>query len=226
MPITTQSPEQPVVEPSIATEGDAGSPAFQRFHEEHDRLRALVNDARRPDDELLNELVHARGVDNLFVYVADVVEELLPLLGRPRARAASQRAGGLRMWLAVDNGPLALADRRLKEFSYYGVRDLNAQLGSVLALPLSSHDEDVRRLGGMVEDRCLAAHYRGIVNSVYLARRSDCRQAVGARLSCDSGATLGALTFLHGVAVDFDRRARTRAVAAPRSGRTRMAVTQ
>jgi hypothetical protein len=57
-----------------------------------------------------------------------------------------------------------------------------------------------------VDNRCLVAHFRGVVNSVYLARRLTCPQPAGARLVRTTADTHSALGFLYGVAVDFDRR--------------------
>jgi hypothetical protein len=157
--------------------------------------------------DMIAEMLWCRGVDNFLTYVA----HLLGLLFRTRPETLkSSRSETLETILefqSINELVNYLADKRVYDLTFRGMRDLRAALLRELGYDLFPVEERLERAVLIIEDRNLIAHNRNVVNELYLRRTGAKWAKIGAKHTVGLVCTQRCMRFLAHAVLDIDARA-------------------
>jgi len=160
--------------------------------EKHGATRAL----RELHRTLLLEMMLCRGADNFLTYVT----ELLAVVFRTRPETL-RSSETVRLDAVLKHATMAelvhdLAERRVNQLSYQGMRDLSTYLTERLGFDLFPKPESLERAVRIIETRNLIVHNRGIVNELFLSRLPTTPAAVGEPVTLDTLQIFSDLEFI------------------------------
>ena len=158
----------------------------------------------------LLQMVLSRGVDNFLAYIT----ELLTLIFRTKPETLRSRKV-VRMDFVLRHSTMedlvaALAENRVEQLSYQGMRTLSKDFDERLGLRLFEHYEALQRATRIVEQRNVIVHNRAIVNRLFLSRVSESRFKLGEQIKLDGDPFLDDMEFLARCVADIDTRAATK----------------
>lgn len=183
---------------------DAAFHGKQRDNPESQKFKA--ENAFNENRELILELGLCRTVDNYLNYISDLLT--LIFQKRPETLRSNEKIS-LEAVLEHDNfGSLlhSIAERKVYELSYRGLDDLSKFLFERHGFSLFENAEESRKCCRLVEYRNLIVHNRGVVNSIFAKRVTDCDIPVGKRLDFEQPFLDALSAFSHSV-IDIDSRA-------------------
>jgi hypothetical protein len=157
--------------------------------------------------QLLLQMTLCRAVDNYLAYVS----ELLALVFRTRPETMKSREKvELDMVLqhkSMDDLVSWLAEKRVNELSYEGMRDLSAYLSKRLRFELFDEKDELDHAVRIIGFRNVIVHNRGVVNRVLLSRLPGLDKKLGETIELDPDTMRSALVFLAQSVFDIDTRA-------------------
>lgn len=112
----------------------------------------------------------------------------------------------------------ALAERKVNELAYVGMRALAKYLSERLGLDLFSREEDLARASRIIEVRNVVVHNGAVVNQVFLSRLPDSPAKLGDQLLFEMATVEEDMKFLMETVTDIDERAAVK-FELPRRGR-------
>lgn len=161
----------------------------------------------------LSEMLYERVVNTFITYLS----HLLALVFKTRpgtlcvrfenAEEPTVKISRLLEHKSLDDLLVSIADHRVQQVSFWGLRDMNTRIRNQLAFELFSSESDLDRAVQLVEKRNLIVHNYAIVNDVYLSRTGDQSVSVGDRITIDVPSITGDASFLIVHARDIDSRA-------------------
>jgi len=156
---------------------------------------------------LIAEMLWCRGVDNFLTYVA----QLLGLIFRTRPETLkSSKTETLETILefrSLEELVNHLADKRVYDLTFCGMRDLRAALLKELNFDLFPVGDRLDRAILIIEDRNLIAHNRKVMNEVYVRRTGAEWAKIGAQQVHGLVCAQRCMRFLAHAVVDIDNRA-------------------
>jgi hypothetical protein len=102
---------------------------------------------------------------------------------------------------------VSIADHRVQQISFSGLREMNNRIKIQLDFALFPSGKDLSRAVRMVEKRNLIAHNNAIVNDIYMSRTGDQSVSVGDRIPVDPQSISDDAVFLNTHALRIDARA-------------------
>lgn len=157
-------------------------------------------------ERLIAEMTLCRTVDNYLTYVAALLK--LVFTHRPETLKSGQKVTTKQVLnhSTIDGFVRWLADKRVYELSYQGIKELNSFFDDQLGIPLLE-PEQFSEASRVIETRNLLVHNRGIINERFVARVGEECGALGEHVEVSlHAATQGAMTLWTG-AVRLDERA-------------------
>lgn len=168
---------------------------------------------------LLLEMMLCRGAENFLTYVSELLA--LVFRSRPETLRSSEtvRLDAVLKHPTMEELVRDLAERRVNQLSYQGMRDLSAYLSERLGFELFPQAEDLERAVRIIESRNLIVHNRGIVNDLFLSRVPSTAGKVGEPLTFDTNQIFDDLEFIALSVYSVDDRAvrKFRLSAVPRT---------
>lgn len=156
---------------------------------------------------LIAEMLWCRGVDNFLTYVS----QLLGLVFRTRPETLkSSKTETLEIILefrSMEELVNHLADKRVYDLAFRGMRKLRAALLRELDFDLFPVGERLDRAILIIEDRNLIVHNRNVINEVYVRRTGADWARAGAKQGVGLLCAQRCMRFLAHAVVDIDGRA-------------------
>ena len=155
-------------------------------------------------DELVNEMVVVRFVDNFLCYVSDLLALIFATRPETLRSGEQERLDFILLYNTIEELRHALAEKRVERLAFLGMRELNEYLLERLKFPLASGDllEDAVRL---IEIRNIIVHNRAIVSAISARRVPSLSSHLGKRLKIPD--IWKDRFFLRQLALDIDVRA-------------------
>lgn len=155
-----------------------------------------LQEAAHEYDRLTWELILCRSVDGFLAYVSDVLA--LVFQNRPETMKSAEM---IRLDLILENDTMdeligVLADKRVNDLAYKGMRELSSHLSDRLGLQLFGSQKDLERAADIVEIRNLIVHNRGTINSTFLKKMSKPLGKLGEQVKIEEDALYDDLWFL------------------------------
>ena len=171
--------------------------------EKHGATRAL----RKLHRSMLLEMMLSRAAENFLAYMTELLAVVFR--ARPETLRSSEtvRLDTVLKHATMEELVHELAERRVNQLSYQGMRDLSAYLSDRLAFELFPKPEHLERAVRIVESRNLIVHNRGLVNELFLSRVPGVSAKVGERLDLDSNQIFDDLEFIALLVYEADARA-------------------
>jgi len=125
------------------------------------------------------EMLLCREVDNYLVYISELLADIF------RAKPETLRSGEMvRLDTVLRHGTMKdlineLADRRVHELSYSGLKDLSVYFKEKLGLSLFQGESDEQHAVQIIEQRNLIVHARSVVNPLFLRKIPNSTIGVG-----------------------------------------------
>lgn len=143
------------------------APASASTAEKQSKASDRVTHKLMSFEPLICEMMLARSVDDFLTYVSDLLA--LVFATRPQAMSTSEAERSERLDFILQfqsMGDLisAIAEKRVQDLSYQGVRQLTDYLSRRLDFALFSDQESLSQVEVLVEMRNLITHNHGIVN--------------------------------------------------------------
>jgi hypothetical protein len=157
--------------------------------------------------QLLFETALSRVIDNLLTYVAELMSTVFKSRPETLRSKAKVEVEYVLSHDSMDDLIEDLAERRVEQLAYAGLRELHENLEGSLGFSLFLDSEALDRAITLVEGRNIIVHNRGIVNRTYLSRVPGSDRKLGERLDFDVDAFFDDLGFLAEAGVDIDARA-------------------
>jgi hypothetical protein len=134
----------------------------------------------------LAEMLHCRIVDNFLTYTSELLA--LVFRSRPETLRSSEQ---IRLEFVLSHSSMeellgALADRKVNELSYRGMKDLNRFLVDHMGFELFPEGADLDLAVEAIEMRNLIVHSRGIVSATAVSRVPSLRDLEGRALDCST----------------------------------------
>lgn len=146
-------------------------------------------------------------VDNFLTYMA----ELLSLIFRtkPEALRSGQmmEVKDILQYQTMTELVDAIADRRVNQLAYRGLKELHEEASRTLGFPLFENAKDLRRAVVIVEVRNLIVHKRSVVDSHFVSKLGCSDLGVGEVIQVDAELTDAARRFLGRAVTQIDQRA-------------------
>lgn len=155
----------------------------------------------------LYQMMLSRAADNYLTYLADILALIF------RKRPETLRSGEMvkldivLQHKAMEDLIAVLAERRVVQLSYQGMRELSKYLEEKLGFPLFKKAQQLQRAFQIVELRNLIVHNRGVVNRTFLSKVEGFSAGLGKTLVFDLDTVLSAVHFLGRSVADIDLRA-------------------
>lgn len=137
---------------------------------------------------LLSQMILCRSVDNYLTYLSDLLAVVFQT--RPETLRSSEKVP-LDLVLkdpSMDVLVGMLAERKVNELSYQGMRSIAEYLSDHLGFELFESTEDLEKAVEYIEYRNLIAHNRGTINRVFVSRMPKFSDQLGETLTLDSDA--------------------------------------
>jgi hypothetical protein len=181
----------------------------EKYREALDKIekRGAFRAFRDVHRALLFEMMICRGVDNFLSYIT----QLLALIFRTRPETL-RSSETVRLDAVLKHSTMAdlvheLAERRVNQLSYQGMRDLAAYVSDRLGFVMFVDADKLNNAFRIIESRNLIVHNRGIVNELYLSRVGSSPAPLGVPIPMDPNRVLDDLEFLEAAVRDIDARA-------------------
>lgn len=169
--------------------------------------RGATRALRKLHRTLILEMMLCRATDNFLTYLS----ELLALVFRSRPEtlrsAETVRLDKVLKHATMEDLVRDLAERKVNQLSYQGMRDLSAYLSERLGFELFPNALNLERAVRTIEFRNLIVHNRGIVNDLFLSRVPGEAGKVGEPLNLDTDQIFDDLNFIAVSVYDVDSRA-------------------
>jgi len=168
----------------------------------------VVSDTLRKEyRQLLFETTLARAVDNFLTYVAELMSVVFKTRPETLRSGAKVEIAYILSHDSMDDLIENLAERRVEQLAYAGLRELQENLETTLGFQLFTSEEELEQAVMLVEGRNIVVHNRGVVNKTYLSRVPGFDGKLGERLQFNVDPFFDDLAFLAKAGVDIDARA-------------------
>lgn len=184
--------------------------------EKHGATGAL----RKLHRTLLLEMMLCRAADNFLAYVAELLAVVFRTRPETLRSSESVRLDDVLKHASMEDLVHDLAERRVNQLSYQGMRDLSAYLSDRLGFELFPKPESLERAVRIIESRNIIVHNRGLVNELFLSRAPRASANVGEPLDLDTDLIFDDLEFIALSVYEMDARAvqKFNLSAVPRTG--------
>ncbi len=168
---------------------------------------APTTSALRSYSQLILQMIMGRAVDDYLAYISDLMT--LIFRTRPETLRSSEtvRVDAILRHNTMEDLVSDLAERRVNQLSYQGMRDLSDYLCNRLGFDLFEQQEDLQRAVVAIEVRNLIVHNRAVVNAHFLSRLPDYPASAGEVLKLEVNSVLDDALFLSQSVADIDTRA-------------------
>ena len=169
---------------------------------------AGVTKILRRHRQLLLQMILCRGVDNYLAYVSELVA--LVFRTKPETMRSNEEVR-LDVVLQHDNMEAlvsSLAERRVYQLSYRGMRELSQYLSKRLRFNLFEEADTLKEAIRIIELRNIIVHNRAVVNRQFQSRVPDFPVEVGDAVKLEVDLVLSDVDFIVRSVLDIDQRAR------------------
>jgi hypothetical protein len=180
---------------------------FQYDLEQLREAQPFLDNLLTTHKNLLSELLLCRAVDNFLTYLS----EILALIYRTRPETLRSnetvRLDKILQYKSMDELIAALAEKRVNELSYSGLKELSENLSNRLGFPLFEEGDTLANATRIVETRNIIVHNRAVINDRFLSRVPNYPAAIGETVVLDRNVLWGDIQFLKRSVKDIDSRA-------------------
>lgn len=154
---------------------------------------------------LINETTLCRLVDNYLVYIRDLL--FLVYKSQPLTLSSAEQVGFdfILQHSNMDDLLTSLAEKRVEELSFKGIRKMSDYCGKH-GITLYSSDELLTEAALIIELRNIIVHNRGIISNMFKRRLPDYPAKTGERVHFDDETVTKYAEFLHKSVFDIDAR--------------------
>lgn len=210
--LATNTDKMAVIAAKALLETGDSDPEEEKAHHrktiEEEGTGALKN--LRAFRQLILQTMVSRGVDNFLTYLS----QLLSLLFRTKPetlRSNEQtRLDFVLQYSTMNDLVDALAEKRVTDLSYAGMRQLSDYLREKLGLELFTDEAALERAIFLIEVRNLIAHNRAIVNNIFLSKIRSRKESIGKLgepLTLEVDNVFDGVMFLANMVAEIDMRA-------------------
>lgn len=159
---------------------------------------------------LMYQMFLSRSVDNFLTFISELL--VLIFQTRPETMRSNKMVKfvDILRYKTMDELITYLAEERVNELAYKGMRELADEISKGLGFDLFPRSEDLDKAIYLVEVRNLIVHNRGVINRLFLSRQPSCSPSIGQSLELKPQFILDSLRFLGQAALDIDNRASTK----------------
>ena len=157
--------------------------------------------------DMFHEVLLTRSVDNFLTYISDLITLIYKTKPETLRSGETEKLEFILQFHTMDDLVAAIAERRVNELSYQGMRSLSEALSKRMGLTLFERPADMDRAVLLIEIRNIISHNRGIINSIFQSRVGSARGELGSKLTFTTDEVFGDVRFLASAAASIDRRA-------------------
>ncbi|VTR91501.1 Uncharacterized protein OS=Bradyrhizobium sp. (strain ORS278) GN=BRADO3599 PE=4 SV=1 [Gemmata massiliana] len=181
---------------------DVKDSILAKLQERHGAIGTLVT-----REQLLMQLMLSKIVDSYLCYLSELLT--LVFVAKPETLKSKEQItiDDILQFNDMKDVVLHLAEKKVHELSYQGMRKLAAYLKKKIGLDVLIDANDLDRLIQIIELRNLIAHNRGIANKIFLKRLPNYPIKEGEVIRLDTEATMKDVDFLASAVCDLERRA-------------------
>jgi hypothetical protein len=181
----------------------------EKYHKELDHVerQGATQVLRRRHRTLVLEMMLSRAADNFLAYITELL--VMVFRCRPETLRSSEtvRLDAILRHTTMPELIHELAERRVHQLSYQGMRELASYLSERLGFDLVQKPEDLEHAIWIIEARNIIVHNRGIVNELFLKRTSGRSVPIGESLQLDTDQIFDDLEFIARSVYGIDQRA-------------------
>jgi hypothetical protein len=160
---------------------------FDRYREGEEEIkkRGAVMEMRTKHRTMVLEMMLSRGVENFLTYLSELLGMIF------RARPETMRSSDTVILDAVlkhssmDEFISYLAEKRVNQPSYQGMKDLVSYLSKSLSFTILPETKDLDNAIRIIECRNLIVHNRGVVNAIFCERVTGATTPIGKPLDLE-----------------------------------------
>ncbi len=157
--------------------------------------------------KLLTEMALTRAIDSYLVYIAELLS--MVFRAKPEALRSNEQITVDFVLSQSTRADLitALADRKVNQLAYQGMRELSKYLSTHLEFELFTDNASLERAILLIEIRNVIVHARGVVNHTFVRRVTAPPVELGKRIKLTINDVMGHMRFLSESVSDIEVRA-------------------
>ena len=159
------------------------------------------------NDEMLQELILTRTVDNFLCFVSDLLALIYKTKPQMLRSSEQERIDYVLSFQSMDELRIAIAENKVERLSYLGLRDLNESLKNQMGFELFCSATELSEAAVLVEMRNICVHARGVVGTTSARRFAEFKELVGKRLDFSHERIRRCRRFVENAVFDIDLRA-------------------
>lgn len=165
------------------------------------------SDGSDDNDEMLQELILTRTVDNFLCFLSDLLALIYKTKPQMLRSSEQERLDFVLNFESMDELRAAVAEKKVERLSYLGLRDLNDSLRGQMGFELFGSPKDLSEAAVLVEMRNICVHARGVVGATSARRFAEFKDLLGKRLDFSHERIRACRKFLENAVFDIDVRA-------------------
>jgi hypothetical protein len=181
----------------------------ERYRKELDQLDNYgpAYTLRKQHRTFVLEMMLSRAAENFLAYLTELL--VMVFTCRPEMLRSSEtvRLEAILKHPTMEELIHELAERRVLQLSYQGMRDVSKYLSDHIGFDLTKAPDDLDRAVRIIEARNLIVHNRGIVNEIFLRKTADLSAKIGEPLELSNDQIFDDLDFIAKTVYDVDVRA-------------------
>jgi len=160
------------------------------------------------NEQLFLQTMLSRAVDNFLAYISEILYLIFKNKPDMLKSHESVKVETILEFKAIDDLLNSIAEKKVHELSYQGIRDLSKYLQDKFSLTLFEVEADLKKAATVIEFRNLITHNRAIVNNIFLKKTglSSVDFELGSKLSFEQDIFAENLNFLHSSVKEIDAR--------------------
>ncbi len=155
----------------------------------------------------IRELMLSRGVDNYLAYISELL--FLIFKSKPEMLKSNEQITieTILHHSSMDDLLITIAEKKVHELSYQGLKELALYLKSKFGLILFQSQAEILKAIEIIEIRNLIIHNRGVINNIYLKKTKSKNYEIGQKLDLSIETIQDYLNFLANSVQEIDSAA-------------------
>jgi hypothetical protein len=158
-------------------------------------------------EELLNQFVLTRVVDNLLCFITDLLALIYEAKPEMLKSSEQERLDFIFQYSDMADLRTAVAEKRVERLAYLGLRELTEYIKTHMGFDLFPQNADLERAALIVEYRNIMVHNRGQIGAASVRRFPILKSQLGKRVALAYDSLRDDRQFLENAVVDIDVRA-------------------
>jgi hypothetical protein len=147
--------------------------------------RGAVMELRSRHRTIVLEMMLSRGVENFLTYLSELLGMIFRIRPETMRSSDTVRLDAVLRHSSMDEFISYLAEKRVSQLSYQGMKDLSSYLSKSLSFTILPEKQDLDNAVRIIECRNLIVHNRGIVNAIFCERLAGVTTPIGKPLGLE-----------------------------------------